>query len=102
MEIKINNLLHIGPIKKVFRDWRILIFAWVDDNSPLKSQFFGLFKGNDGQNYIKIGKWYDVKTDTYPRMIVAKWSIIGYIGKRNWEESFIWFGLGKFMDGNDQ
>lgn len=102
MGIKIKRLLHIGPIRTLFRDWRILICAWVDDNSPLKSQFFGAFKGDDGKEYIKIGKGYDAKTDTYPRMAVTKWSIIGYVGKQGWEESFVWFGLGKFMDGNDK
>ena len=46
-----KSRVHIGPIKKIFRDWRILICAWVDDNSPLKSQFFMLFRGDDGKEY---------------------------------------------------
>lgn len=60
-------MIHIGAIRKIFRGWRILICAWVDDNSPLKSQFFMLFRGDNGKEYIKIGKGYDPKTDTYPR-----------------------------------
>ena len=76
-------MIHIGAIRKIFRGWRILICAWVDDNSPLKSQFFMLFRGDNGKEYIRIGKGYDPKTDTYPRMV------------------FVWFGLGKFMDGRD-
>lgn len=95
-------MIHIGAIKKIFRGWRLLICAWVDDNSPLKSQFFALFRGENGKNYIKIGKGYDPKTDTYPRMVVAKWSIISYIGKYpRLTKSFVWFGVGKFMDGRD-
>jgi hypothetical protein len=39
-------MIHIGAIRKIFRGWRILICAWVDDNSPLKSQFFMLFRGD--------------------------------------------------------
>ena len=68
-------MIHIGAIRKIFRGWRILICAWVDDNSP--------------------------KTDTHPRMVVTRWSIIRYVGERHWEKSFVWFGLGKFMDGRD-
>lgn len=68
-------MIHIGAIRKIFRGWRILICAWVDDNSPLKSQFFMLFRGDNGKEYIKIGKGYDPKTDTYPRMVVTRWSI---------------------------
>ena len=52
-------MIHIGAIRKIFRGWRILICAWVDDNSPLKSQFFMLFRGDNGKEYIKIGKGYD-------------------------------------------
>ena len=58
-------MIHIGAIRKIFRGWRILICAWVDDNSPLKSQFFMLFRGDNGKEYIRIGKGYDPKTDTY-------------------------------------
>lgn len=94
-------MIHIGAIRKIFRGWRILICAWVDDNSPLKSQFFMLFRGDNGKEYIRIGKGYDLKTDTYPRMVVTRWSIIRYVGERHWEKSFVWFGLGKFMDGRD-
>ena len=64
-------MIHIGAIRKIFRGWRILICAWVDDNSPLKSQFFMLFRGDNGKEYIRIGKGYDPKTDTYPRMVVT-------------------------------
>ena len=81
-------MIHIGAIRKIFRGWRILICAWVDDNSPLKSQFFMLFRGDNGKEYIRIGKGYDPK-------------IIRYVGERHWEKSFVWFGLGKFMDGRD-
>ena len=49
-------MIHIGAIRKIFRGWRILICAWVDDNSPLKSQFFMLFRSDNGKEYIKIGK----------------------------------------------
>ena len=94
-------MIHIGAIRKIFRSWCILICVWVDDNSPLKSQFFRPYRGNNGKEYIKIGKGYDPKTDTYPRMAVTKWSIIGYVEERGWEKSFVWFGLGKFMDGRD-
>ena len=95
-------MIHIGAIKKRFRNWRVLICAYVDDNSPLKSQYFALFRGENGKDYIKIGKGYDPKTDTYPRMAVAKWSIISYIGKYpHLIKSFVWFGVGKFMDGRD-
>ena len=94
-------MIHIGASRKIFRGWRILICAWVDDNSPLKSQFFMLFRGDNGKEYIKIGKGYDPKTDTYPRMVVTRWSITQYVGKRHWQKSFVWFGLGKFMDGED-
>ena len=52
-------MIHIGAIRKIFRGWRILICAWVDDNSPLKSQFFMLFRGDNGKEYIRIGKGYD-------------------------------------------
>ena len=72
-------MIHIGAIRKIFRGWRILICAWVDDNSPLKSQFFMLFRGDNGKEYIRIGKGYDPKTDTYPRMVVTRWSIIRYV-----------------------
>lgn len=51
-------MIHIGAIRKIFRGWRILICAWVDDNSPLKSQFFMLFRGDNGKEYIRIGKGY--------------------------------------------
>lgn len=34
-------------------------------------------------------------------MVVTRWSIIRYVGERHWEKSFVWFGLGKFMDGRD-
>ncbi len=34
-------------------------------------------------------------------MVVTRWSITRYVGKRGWEKSFVWFGLGKFMDGED-
>ena len=78
-------MIHIGAIRKIFRGWRILICAWVDDNSPLKSQFFMLFRGDNGKEYIRIGKGYDPKTDTYPRMVVTRWSIIRYVGERHWE-----------------
>lgn len=54
-------MIHIGAIRKIFRGWRILICAWVDDNSPLKSQFFMLFRGDNGKEYIRIGKGYDPK-----------------------------------------
>ena len=91
-------MIHIGAIRKIFRGWRILICAWVDDNSPLKSQFFMLFRGDNGKEYIRIGKGYDPKTDTYPRMVVTRWSIIRYVGERHWEKSFVWFGLGKFIE----
>ena len=64
-------MIHIGAIRKIFRGWRILICAWVDDNSPLKSQFFMLFRGDNWKEYIRIGKGYDPKTDTYPRMVVT-------------------------------
>ncbi len=94
-------MIHIGPIKKIFRSWRILICVWVDDNSPLKSQFFMSFRGDNRKEYVKIGKGYDPKTDSYPRMVVTRWSIIGYVGKCNREKSFVWFGFGKFMDGQD-
>ena len=47
-------MIHIGAIRKIFRGWRILICAWVDDNSPLKSQFFMLFRGDNGKEYIRI------------------------------------------------
>ena len=80
-------MIHIGAIRKIFRGWRILICAWVD--------------GDSGKEYIRIGKGYDPKTDTYPRMVVTRWSIIRYVGERHWEKSFVWFGLGKFMDGRD-
>lgn len=96
----IDSIIHIGPIKKIFCNWRILICAWVDDNSSLKSQFFMLFRSNNGKEYIKIGKGYDLNTDTYPRMVVTRWSIIQYVGK-SVQKSFVWFGLGKFMDGKD-
>ena len=79
-------MIHIGAIRKIFRGWRILICAWVDDNSPLKSQFFMLFRGDNGKEYIKIGKGYDPKTDTYPRMVVTRWSITQYVGKRHWQK----------------
>ena len=94
-------MIHIGPIKKIFRSWRILICAWVDDNSPLKSQYFMLFRGEKGKEYVKIGKGFDDQTDTYPRMVVTRWSIIGYVGKPDWEKTFVWFGFGTFMDGKD-
>lgn len=102
LKIKLQLPIHIGPIRKIFRNWRILICAWVDDNSSLKSQFFAFFIGDDGKEYVKIGKGHDSKTDTYPRMAIKKWSIHGYVGRRDWEESFVWFGIGKFMDGNDK
>lgn len=95
-------MIHIGAIKKRFRDWRVLICAYVDDISPLKSQFFALFQSENGKEYIKIGKGYDPITDTYPRMVVPKWSIISYVGKYpRLTKSFVWFGIGKFMDGRD-
>lgn len=95
-------MIHIGPIRKIFRRWRVLICAWVDDNSPLKSQYGLLFRGENGKTYIKIGKGYDDETDTYPRMVVPKWSIISYVGKHpRIIKTFVWFGIGKFMDGRD-
>jgi len=94
-------MIHIGAIRKIFRGWRLLICAWVDDNSPLKSQFFATYLGDNGKKYVKIGKGYDPKTDTYPRMIVVWWSLVGYIGKPHYKKSFVWFGVGKFMDGRD-
>lgn len=97
MEIKIKRLLHIGPIRTLFRDWRILICAWVDDNSPLKSQFFGAFKGDDGTEYIKIGIGFDRNTQTAPRMAITRWSIRGYI-RAHGLIPVVWFGLGKFID----
>lgn len=96
----VNSIVCIGPIRRIFRNWRLLICTWVDDNSPLKSQFFGLFHGDNGKEYIKIGKGYDSDTDTYPRMVVTRWSITQYVGK-SVQKSFVWFGLGKFMDGKD-
>ena len=71
-------MIHIGAIRKIFRGWRILICAWVDDNSPLKSQFFMLFRGDNGKEYIRIGKGYDPKTDTYPRMVVTRYALVDH------------------------
>ena len=46
LKIKLQLPIHIGRIRKIFRNWRILICAWVDDNSSLKSQFFAFFIDN--------------------------------------------------------
>lgn len=43
-------MIHIGAIRKIFRGWRILICAWVDDNSPLKSQFSCSFAATTGKS----------------------------------------------------
>lgn len=97
-------MIHIGAIRKIFRGWRLLICAWVDDNSPLKSQFFALFRGENGKDYIKIGKGYDATKEDCPRvtLAVAKWSFRSYVGKdMRYTKSWVWFGVGKFMDGKD-
>lgn len=94
-------MVKIGAIKKLFKGWRILICAYVSDNSPLKSQYFTLCNSiTTGKKYIKMGKGYDPKTDTYPRLVVFKWSLISYIGKSYYRKSFVWFGIGRFMNVN--
>lgn len=65
-------MIHIGPIRKIWRGRRLLIFAFVDDDSSLKSQFVVLVRGRvTGKIGISIGKGYDAKKDCYPRLIVG-------------------------------
>lgn len=95
-------MIKIGPIRNIFRGWRILICAWADDNcSYMKSQFFALFRAKNGKEYIKIGKYLSPDDRPFPRLVIPKWSIYSYFGKRGDEKSFVWFGLGKFMEGED-
>lgn len=56
-------MIHIGAIRKIFRGWRILICAWVDDNSPLKSQFFMLFRG-DLERKPSLYQWLPINGNT--------------------------------------
>lgn len=89
-------MIRIGAIKKMWKGWRILLFAYVSDNSPLKSQYFILETCKDKKDYIKIGKGvlHDEQRD-YPvlRLYVPKWSICKYMfsGK-----SVVVFGIGKW------
>ena len=97
VHLKLNKVIKIGVIKNIFRRKKLILFSYVSDNSSLKSQFFSLFKTNDGIEMIKAGKGYDVNTNTYPRFFITKWSIRSYfLGL-----SFIWIGIGHFCDGND-
>ena len=91
-----NIPIKIGPIKKVFSGKKLLLFSWVSDNSPLKSQFFCLFKTADskGNNLylIKIGKGW--KNDKSIKLGIYKRSLYSYI--RN--KSFVWIGISQFKE----
>lgn len=89
-------MIRIGAIKKMWKGWRLLIFAYVSDNSPLKSSYLWLEKCVDGKEYIRIGKGvlHDEERD-YPvlRLYVKKWGFARYLfgGK-----SVVIFGIGKW------
>lgn len=91
-------MIEFGKIKEIWVGKRILICAYVDDNSNLKSQFFGLFQPDKSNiDMLKIGKGYDNKTNSHLRLAIYKWSIYGYIN----EKSFVWFGIGFWTDGKE-
>lgn len=81
-------MIKIGSIKKMWKGWRLLLFAYVDDNSPLKSQYFLTEKCVDGKSYIKIGKGGDL----HLRLYVPTWSILKYVK----DKSMVIFGFGKW------
>lgn len=80
----------------MWKGWRILLFAYVSDNSPLKSQYFILETCKDKKDYIKIGKGvlHDEQRD-YPvlRLYVPKWSVCRYMFG---EKSVVVSGIGKW------
>lgn len=83
-------MIQIGAIKKMWKGWRILFFAYVSDNSPLKSQYFICETCQDGNEYVKVGK--GVKNDVFLKLYVPKWCILRYIR----EEGVVVFGIGKW------
>ena len=93
-------MIHIGAIRKIFRGWRILICAWVDDNSPLKSQFFMLFRGDNGKS---ISRSERVRPQDRHLPAHGRYALVDYPICRETPlaKNLVWFGLGKFMDGED-
>lgn len=89
-------MIKIGKIKKIFKKPKLLLFTYVDDNSPLKSTFFWSFKTFENKEKISFGKGYDKKTDSYLRVTTYKWSLYSYFKNK----SFIWIGYGCFEQGN--
>lgn len=89
-------MIRIGPIRKMWRGKRLLLIAFVDDDSSLKSQFTILVKGIETKKLgIVIGKGYNAKTKRYPRLVVGQRSLFwGYrdgahitiCGIGHWEE----------------
>ena len=89
-------MIRIGAIKKMWKGWRILLFAYVSNNSPLKSQYFMIETCKDKKEYIKVGKGvlHDKKRDfSVLKLYVQKWSICKYMFGG---ESVVIFGIGKW------
>ena len=89
-------MIQIGAIKRMWKGWRILFFAYVSNNSPLKSQYFMLETCQDGNEYVKVGKGIlNNEQRNYPvlKLYVHKWSICRYMFGG---ESVVVLGIGKW------
>ena len=51
-----HSMIKVGAIRKLWKGWRLLVFAFVDDNSCLKSRFILKEKCMDGKKYLIVGK----------------------------------------------
>jgi hypothetical protein len=93
-------MIHVGAIKKVFKGTKLLICAWVSDNSPLKSQYFCKMWDKNNIPHIKIGKGYIGENGDCYILGVSTKSILSYIRIKhpNYMQtiSFVLFGVGKF------
>lgn len=61
-------MIVLGPIRRLWPGRRLLLCAWVDDDSPLKSQC-----PRQTAQGVVIGKGYRAQDDSYPRLHVRGW-----------------------------
>lgn len=84
-------MIKVGAIRKIWKGWRLLLFAFVDDNSSLKSRFILKEKCMDGKQYLTVGKGVR-KDDEVVKLCVCTNSVCSHYKNK----SMVWIGIGKW------
>lgn len=84
-------MIKVGAIRKIWKGWRLLLFAFVDDNSSLKSRFIQKEKCIDGKEYLIIGKGVRADEQIVKLCVLLKSTCSHYNNK-----SMVWIGIGKW------